>query len=267
MDLTKKRHRLATKVRAFQTQAATWFNLGDSELPDLPPDTNAFEFGEDLDVGNDGDGSNPFAPGHSTDLIWLEDGEILGEATGDAVLAANPELIKLAIPSNVIGISIGIGIGNHGPEWPSLVEQELGLRIGQANDALHSLRLNLGFKSLLFRTTVRPAKSQSKKTRAWDAIRSVNSGIQSSWRVYQSARLAMISLGASSTVMDRFQPLTKEQLIVSTAVVDPNARGQRSTHLAWFWSLESPDNDSLPAGSDTWMDKCKLASHIFPTFI
>jgi hypothetical protein len=43
-------------------------------------------------------------------------------------------------------------------------KKEMELRCGQANDALHELRLDIGYTSFLYRTSVRPADSQQKKT-------------------------------------------------------------------------------------------------------
>ncbi|KAG1834324.1 hypothetical protein DFJ58DRAFT_652738 [Suillus subalutaceus] len=38
--------------------------------------------------------------------------------------------------------------------------------------------------------------------------------------------------------VQKYKPLLREQLKISTAVGDPNARGQRNESLAWFWSVE-----------------------------
>ncbi|KAG1775151.1 hypothetical protein EV702DRAFT_973795 [Suillus placidus] len=38
--------------------------------------------------------------------------------------------------------------------------------------------------------------------------------------------------------LQKYKPLLREQLKISTAVGDPNARGQRNESLAWFWSVE-----------------------------
>ncbi|KAG2079945.1 uncharacterized protein F5147DRAFT_661565 [Suillus discolor] len=52
-------------------------------------------------------------------------------------------------------------------------------------------------------------------------------------------------LGADDALLKRYQPLTREHLKVSTAVADPNSRGQRDNVLAWFWSLDvEGDSDS-----------------------
>ncbi|KAG2747997.1 hypothetical protein P692DRAFT_20735304, partial [Suillus brevipes Sb2] len=72
-----------------------------------------------------------------------------------------PETVVIPLPSN-IGIE-------RCAEWgvANLVLKEILLREGQANDALHAIRVNLADKAVLFRTTVWSAKSQARSTRAW----------------------------------------------------------------------------------------------------
>jgi hypothetical protein len=83
----------------------------------------------------------------------------------------HPEDVPVALPSSL------------GWEWcvlhgaQSLAVKELQLRQGQANDSIHHIRLALGFKSALFRTQVRPAKTQTTKTRAWNAIYGVDTTV------------------------------------------------------------------------------------------
>ncbi|KAG1795293.1 uncharacterized protein HD556DRAFT_1364311 [Suillus plorans] len=100
----------------------------------------------------------------------------------------SPELTVIPLPSN-------LGVDRcRRCMAEDLIPLEMSLREGQANDALHNLRIYLCNKAILFRTTVRQAKSQALKTRAWSQV--------------------------------------------TTAVGDPNARGQRNESLAWFWSVE-----------------------------
>ncbi|KAG1892924.1 uncharacterized protein F5891DRAFT_1131426 [Suillus fuscotomentosus] len=66
----------------------------------------------------------------------------------------SPELTVIPLPSNL----------------GDLIPLEMSLHEGQANDALHNLRICLCNKAILFRTTVRQAKSQALKTRAWSQV-------------------------------------------------------------------------------------------------
>ncbi|KAG1721015.1 uncharacterized protein EDB91DRAFT_1030709, partial [Suillus paluster] len=63
--------------------------------------------------------------------------------------------------------------------------------------------------------------------------------------VYSKCRSQLGKLGAADILLNRYQPLLKKHLQVSTAVTDPNARGQRNSMLAWFWSMDvEGDSDS-----------------------
>ncbi|KAK7679233.1 hypothetical protein QCA50_017811 [Cerrena zonata] len=64
-------------------------------------------------------------------------------------------------------------------------------------------------------------------------------------KVYSTCRKAMITLGASSTLLDKYKVLRKEDLAASTAVVDPNARGQSQAELSWIWQT-STQSSSTP---------------------
>jgi hypothetical protein len=132
--------------------------------------------------------------------------------------------------------------------------KELSLRGGQANDALHNLRIQLGKKSFLYRGQVRPAHSQKMKTRPWASIKGVDGSVQHYARVYTCAREAMIRLCADAGMLKRYQMLTRNQLGVTTAITHPNARGQRHAHLAWFWTMDV-QRDAM---AENWMEECKF---------
>ena len=79
-----------------------------------------------------------------------------------------PEKTNLSLPSS-LGKAELERLGK-----VELIEQELMLREGQANDALHSLRITIGMKSVALRTSVRQSKkSQKKKTRAWREVQNL----------------------------------------------------------------------------------------------
>ncbi|KAG2128379.1 uncharacterized protein EDB93DRAFT_1256678 [Suillus bovinus] len=50
--------------------------------------------------------------------------------------------------------------------------------------------------------------------------------------------MQMMKLDLGHGQLQKYKPLLHEQLKVSTAVGDPNARGQQNESLAWFWSVE-----------------------------
>ncbi|KAG2103721.1 uncharacterized protein F5147DRAFT_654633 [Suillus discolor] len=145
--------------------------------------------------------------GDDNTQIMEQDLLILGEVEDemkDEGRFFEPEKVLIPLPSN-LGLEkcSALGIAN----------------LGQANDALHNIRVHLADKAVIFRKTVRVAKSQAMATRAWAQVHSVDRA--------------------------RYQILAKEHLKVSTAVADPNTRGQRNDVLPWFWSLDvQRDSDS-----------------------
>jgi hypothetical protein len=118
----------------------------------------------------------------------------------------------------------------------SLVNKEIALREGQANDSLEAIRLAIGEKSFRFRKQLRLAASKKKKTRSWDGIHLLGKRLQHHRLVYREARHALIRLGVSQTKLQReYRELTDDDLRTSTAVMEPNARGQRKAELSWIW--------------------------------
>ena len=59
--------------------------------------------------------------------------------------------------------------------------------MAQANESIHRIRLALGFKSAIFRTQVRTANSQQKKTCAWNAVKSVDTTVHEHAHIYSLA--------------------------------------------------------------------------------
>jgi hypothetical protein len=67
-----------------------------------------------------------------------------------------PEGVTIPLPST-------IGVQRHAELGVEHVfAQDIALREGQANDTLHAIRVHLAEKAVLSRTSVRPARSQSK---------------------------------------------------------------------------------------------------------
>jgi len=123
--------------------------------------------------------------------------------------------------------------------------QEAALRIGQINDALHSLRMVLGEKSLMLRTSVRNACSQKQVTRAWGDVNRLEAQAQRYCKAYEQARKALASLGALDS---HYQDITKDDLKMPGDITEENRMGQRSDSLAWFWRLGSNATSSTGLG-------------------
>ncbi|KAG1904482.1 uncharacterized protein F5891DRAFT_1183902 [Suillus fuscotomentosus] len=122
--------------------------------------------------------------------------------------------------------------------WTNSPELTMSLHEGQANDALHNLHIYLCNKAILFQTTIRQAKSQALKTQAWSQVTSVQQAVSLHASIYTKTRKQMMKLEPGQDQLQKYKPLLREQLKISTAVGDPNARGQQNESLAWFWSVE-----------------------------
>ena len=171
----------------------------------------------------------------------------------ERVGGCRPDRARLPLPSK-FGRSKCIDLGiDH------LADMEIQLRIGQANDVLHAIRLAVAEKATLFRHDVRPASNYTKRTRAWSKIHSVEQSIDASFRVYNKSREAMVKLGADSSILERYQVLRREHLTARTSAINPNARGLRYEGLPWYFSLDIPADKQ-----SSWMAECKLISMLLP---
>ena len=169
-----------------------------------------------------------------------------------------PAVEKDAVPPEKQLIPLPSSFGAEACNGPlgRLALVELDLRIGQANDILRFLRTAIGQKSFLYRTNVRHPSGNSgyrKTTRSYAEVQAVELTITQGAKVYSSIRTAMERLGADGEVMERFQKLEKEDLKASTAVIDPNARGEREKTLSWIWRIGQPDGSADPE----WLDERK----------
>ncbi|KAG1735761.1 hypothetical protein EDB19DRAFT_1574614, partial [Suillus lakei] len=146
-----------------------------------------------------------------------------------------------------------------GPEWCAglgaayMIHHELALQEGQANDALHNIRVHLADKAVIFHTTVRMAKSQAMSTRAWAQVHSVDRVVSINVSTYSKYWTQLANLSADDKFLERYCPLLKEHLKVSMVVADPNTRGQRNNTLAWFWSMDV-EGDSH---NSDWLNECE----------
>jgi hypothetical protein len=216
LDIAKKRERLQSRIDSFHSKASSYFV--DLEYDELDDGWVTVDDADDLD---DPEGSRPEPLAQAIETDTLE-----------------PEKVPIILPS-MIGLQRCLDAN-----MEDIVEKEITLRQGQVNDALQGLRMAIGKKSFLFRTKLRTAKSKVEKLRSWDDIGTVTGSVQHQARIYRKARLALLRLGTSDEIMKKYQVLKPEDLKSCTAIVDPNARGQRNAKLAWFWSLDV-SGDSL----------------------
>ena len=156
------------------------------------------------------------------------------------------ELVVLPLPS-YLGkhhfYKLGVG---------GLVDQELQLRQGQANNTLHELQLALADKAVIFQKDVRHATNYNRNTRAWAKIATTEAIVQRHARIYHQCCMQMMALGASPDILSWYQELRDIDLRVSTAIANPNARGHRDDTLAWFWTMDVPWDTAI----NNWMSEC-----------
>ena len=169
---------------------------------------------------------------------------------------AHPEKSSLCMPST-LGKRI---IDRCGLEM--LARQEMGLRVGQVNDSLADLRVELGHKSLLFRTKLRHTKNTKGKTRAWKDISKSSMEVMKHVRRYERGRRALVMLGAEEAILQKYQDIKKEHLKMSADILEENRFGQKNASLAWFWRL-GPQGDTV---GNEWMEECESFHMIVMTF-
>jgi len=233
VQLQQRQHRLQDQIDAFLSATDTFL--------DGPIDAEEFDDDTDEPLVED---SNP--------AEFDSDGDVFGPMDAGANVSARvqPETTTIPLPSSL------------GSAWCKrqanrlIVEQEIGLRQGQANDALHQIRIALAHKSFLFRTSIRNANSQQKKTRAWQSLHSTESTVRHHASVYSKARKALLSLAAPPSLMEKYKVLHRSDLVVSTAVVDVRKPSRTDATLAWFWNLDVQGDTE----SHGWMAECVYIS-------
>jgi hypothetical protein len=177
-----------------------------------------------------------------------------GGAPGDGsgIDSLNPEDLPIPLPSSL------------GWDWcvqhhaTSLAAKEARLRHAQANEAIHKIRLALGFKSALFRTQVRPAKTQRTKTRAWNAVHGADTTVQEHARIYSMARDAYRKVRRALQDPIDLPELRQKDLNVKTLILGSQQVGQRNTQLSWVWGFGKTVED---VGS--WMSDCEWLYNIY----
>ena len=162
IQLVNKRNNVQHSIDRFQAKAGSHWRrdkeAGHSLLPPAYSGNDWDDIAEDPDVAKD--------------MYVVEEPE-------DEI---QPEQIPLQMPS-------AFGHDHLEAEQKTVLgQQELRLREGQANDALHRIRINIGLKSVVFQTRVHQADSQQKKTRAWKEVQGIAKAITEQARIYTQAR-------------------------------------------------------------------------------
>ena len=232
--IENKRGRLQKLIDMFEHQADSHL-LRHKALDNVPITllTDYSEF-DNVDVLDDSDSHT------SPQLFPFVSPPILQFSDDSSVDQTNAEDLSILLPSS---LSWGWCVKHH--------LQEAKLQVTQANDAIHSVRLALGFKSALFRDHVRPANTQRTKTRAWDTIHSVDSTVHQHARNYSMACEAYLWIHQAYSILEKLPRLHVSDLHVGTAIINAAEVGQRNRQLPWIWSFGNTVNEH-----GTWMHEC-----------
>ncbi|KAH7919749.1 hypothetical protein BV22DRAFT_1022428, partial [Leucogyrophana mollusca] len=178
---------------------------------------------------------------HEGDVEFMVDGEEVEEL--DETEAA--ESMGIWMPSSMdLERAQELGL-------EKLQQDELQLRVGQANDSLEGLRMALGRKAVLYRKTLRSADSVFTGTRSKKLIEQVNAKMNKHIRSYQRARKAIRRLSRDETIIGKYREITVADLSVNQDVTEENRYGQGSDKMAWFWIMGQQNGDQ----SDAWMNE------------
>jgi hypothetical protein len=230
-DIKQRRRRLLAQIEEFDLDAQHFLhhtdNLQDRSNQETFSDNEEDEDDqiededdqiEDEDEVDGSDMESDTESDKSTDDEW-ENGNGTEEGT------IQPENISLQLPST-LGQDACAACGKKG-----LMEQEIELRTGQANDALSQIRAALGYKSFLFREKFRNAENYKIRTRSRTAITSVDQGIQQNVTAYSLAFRALTRLGSKGA----FKPIKGADLKMNSNILQENRFGQSKVTLSWIW--------------------------------
>ncbi|EAU83220.2 hypothetical protein CC1G_11681 [Coprinopsis cinerea okayama7 len=207
LEVAKKREQLQKDINDFYATASTLFPDADFDaLRGAEESTTIVQLHGEAEVEDiEDDEDNPFSMTHN-----------------------EVENVKIPLPSS---------FDSTPPSMERARGKELRLRIGQAEDALESVRTEIGHKSFLYRSNIRLAEGKQQKTRGYASVKAVNNDLRRYIKIYHQARWALTRLGADADTLARYRQIKTEDTKAITAIYSPNARGQRNVSLSWIWTL------------------------------
>ncbi|KAH9484634.1 hypothetical protein JR316_0004116 [Psilocybe cubensis] len=116
---------------------------------------------------------------------------------------------------------------------------ELKARISQANSHLNQIRNLIAEKSFQYSDVIRNAPRKGVRTRSRARIDEMNHRLTFYSQLYTECRTRLINLGADSSILAKFQKLSKDDVKTSTAILDPNKPGSTRIRLSWIWHNSS----------------------------
>ena len=131
-----------------------------------------------------------------------DDGESEADHAEDEVVESGsiPHAVTLILPlPSALGRSTcdAYGIGG-------LVDQELCLWIGQANDVLHVIRLALEDKAILFHNDLCSVIGKAANTRAWGKLKIVDGILKGHAAICKKCHHALVSLRADEDTLTKY---------------------------------------------------------------
>ncbi|TFY67309.1 hypothetical protein EVJ58_g1716 [Rhodofomes roseus] len=244
MKLAKRRKGLAKSISQFQSRAN---RIAHALNWDVVRDETPEDEWENVD---DDDGSSRATP------VGERHNPIAPRRLRGPLAQDTPENVVLSLPSRA---SPEMMMNDR--SLRRLARRERTLRKGQANDALHRLRILLSEKAFHFRHRIRPSRgSQQRKTRAYAGLEKITREIQRCSAVYRAARAGLVRLKMNRQDQKVYKRLRPTDLKVSTAIAEPNARGQRHATLPWIWTVniqqDMDDHQHMHLGAfpDNWHD-------------
>ncbi|TEB23531.1 hypothetical protein FA13DRAFT_1567856, partial [Coprinellus micaceus] len=213
LDIATKRERVLVRIQEHTNLAATLFPLLNiDDLVFVRPPTS--------DCHCDGgicQHSSSSTPSHKP-----SDGTKDGDGTP-------PELLDIAMPSTVQKLP---------SVWKTLPQRELELRIAQAYESLHKIRVEVGHKSFLFRSNIRLAREKKERLRGYAGVRSANRVINLFRGHYDIARWSIIRLKAPASITSKLKVLLPHHVRALPAIYDHKVRGERNKPAPWIWGID-----------------------------
>ena len=176
-----------------------------------------------------------------------DDWEDEDEPQADQDLTDRPEHDRLWLPST---------LGREGCEevgWESIAGEEMKLREGQMNEALETLRMTIGTRTLLLRKR-RGHHSQAQKTRSRADVNKLEERQRKAARSYKEARDALFRLGPSEEIKQKYKALEKDDLKLSADILEENRIDQKNDRLPWIWRISGDRRSS----TNSVLDECKI---------
>ena len=146
------------------------------------------------------------------------------------------------------------------PGLQTLIQMEAELRIGQLNDALQDIRVQISHQAMHYREG-RSHNTKGPKTRSQTTIQNMARSVAHHRRIYNLCRERLTSLRMPAEFFARYQVITNADIRVSGALNNPNVPGMTRSQLSWIFQIE------LSADPGTRDDVVLLECECLPNII